>query len=114
MIDPRTVIDFWFAPRSRAVWFEKDPAFDNEIRERFGAAIHAAQMGAFEDWRATPMGSLALLILLDQMARNIYRGEAKAFLGDVRGLAVAEDALKRDQDRALPFDQRRFFWKSVV
>lgn len=110
MIDPRTVIDFWYAPRARAVWFEKNPAFDEEIRVRFGAAIHAAQMGAFDEWRAAPMGTLALLILLDQMARNIHRGQAKAFLGDARALAVADEAVKRGQDKALSFEQRRFFY----
>lgn len=110
MIDPRSVIDFWYAPRARALWFEKDKAFDDEIRQRFGAAVHAAQMGELDSWTATQMGTLALLILLDQMARNIYRGQAKAFLGDARALAIADAAIKRDLDKGLPFDQRRFFY----
>lgn len=110
MIDPRTVLDFWYAPRSKAVWFEKDAAFDEDIRARFGAAIHAAQSGAFEDWRTTPMGTLALLILLDQMARNIHRGQAKAFLGDTRALIIANEALERGYDKGLSFEERRFFY----
>lgn len=110
MTDPRAVIDFWFSARAKPLWFEKDRDFDADIRERFGAAIHAAQMGAFDDWRATPMGALALLLLIDQMARNIHRGEAKAFLGDGRALAIADESLKRGHDQSLSFDQRRFFY----
>jgi uncharacterized protein (DUF924 family) len=108
--DPRSVIEFWYAARAKALWFEKDKEFDAEIRARFGAAVHAAQMGELDGWADTPMGALALLILLDQMARNIYRGEAKAFLGDVRALAVANAAIARDFDKGLPFNQRRFFY----
>ncbi|WP_303977535.1 DUF924 family protein [Dongia mobilis] len=110
MIDPRSVIDFWYAPRARALWFEKDKAFDEEIRARFGTAVHAAQMGELDGWAETQMGALALLILLDQMARNIHRGSAKAFLGDGRALAIAKAAIARDSDKGLPFDQRRFFY----
>lgn len=110
MSDPRSVIEFWFSKQARALWFEKDHAFDEEIRARFGAAVHAAQMGAFDSWCDTPMGALALLILLDQMARNIHRGEAKAYLGDVKALSIADAALARGYDREMVFDQRRFFY----
>ncbi|WP_374656025.1 DUF924 family protein [Dongia sp.] len=110
MSDPRSVIDFWYAPRARALWFEKDREFDAEIRTRFGAAVHAAQMGELDSWAATQMGALALLILLDQMGRNIHRGSPKAFLGDARALAIANAAIARDFDKGLPFDQRRFFY----
>jgi uncharacterized protein (DUF924 family) len=110
MIDPRSVLDFWFSPRAKAVWFEKDSAFDEEIRARFGAAVHEAQMGGLRAWEESQTGSLALLILIDQMARNIYRGEAKAFLGDSRARAVAAAAIARDFDKGLPVSRRRFFY----
>lgn len=110
MSDPRAILDFWFSPRAEPLWFEKDRAFDEEIRQRFGTAVHEAQMGGFEAWAESPTGSLALLILLDQMSRNIYRGEAKAFLGDARARAVAEKAMARGFDRSFSFRQRRFFY----
>ena len=110
MSDPRSVLDFWFAARARELWFEKDKAFDDEIRARFGATVHQAQAGAFGEWAESPTGCLALLILIDQMARNIYRGAAKAFLGDTRALAIANEAIRRGFDRGLPFQQRRFFY----
>ncbi len=110
MSDPRAILDFWFSARARPLWFEKDQAFDAEIGARFGAAIHEAQMGGFEAWSESPSGCLALLILLDQMARNIHRGEAKAYLGDARARAVAEKAIARGFDRTFQFQQRRFFY----
>lgn len=110
MIDPRTVVDFWFCDRARPLWFEKDRAFDEEIRARFGAAVHAAQMGGMDEWQATPEGTLALLILLDQMGRNIHRGEAKAFLGDLRALAVARTAIAKGFDRHFGFQRCRFIY----
>lgn len=110
MIDPRAVLDFWFSDRARAVWFERDKAFDAEIAARFGDAVHAAQNGAFENWRQSPDGCLALLILLDQMARNIFRGQAKAYLGDIRAREIADAALRQGFDQMLPYDRRRFFY----
>lgn len=110
LTDPRAVLDFWFSARARAAWFEQDKAFDAEIAARFGAAVHQAQQGGFAAWQDAPEGSLALLILLDQMARNIYRGEAKAFLGEVRAVAVARDALAQSHDRVTDFDRRPFFY----
>lgn len=109
-MNPRAVVEFWFSERARPLWFEKDRDFDAEIRARFGAAVHAAQTGGMEEWRETPEGALALLILLDQMGRNIYRGEAKAFLGDPRAMAVAIDAIAKGYDRRFGFDRRRFFY----
>ncbi len=108
-IEPRAVLDFWFSDRARALWFEKDQAFDDEIRRLFGAAVEAAQAGAFEHWRESADGTLALLILLDQMARNIHRGSPRAFAADHRALAIAIQAVADGIDRGFDFQHRRFF-----
>ena len=108
-IQPRAVLDFWFSDRAQPLWFEKDQAFDDEIRRLFGAAVEAAQAGAFEHWRKSPDGTLALLILLDQMARNIHRGSPRAFAADHRALGVAMQAVADGIDRAYDFQRRRFF-----
>jgi uncharacterized protein (DUF924 family) len=110
MTDPRAVVEFWFADRARTLWFERDRDFDADIRQRFADAVHAAQLGGLEDWRATPQGTLALVLLLDQMARNIHRGEAKAFLGDPRALAISRETIARGQDRGFGFQERRFLY----
>ena len=77
---------------------------------RFGPLVHQAQMGGFEDWRSSPDGALALLLLLDQFARNIFRGQAKAFLGDPRAREIAAEAVARGFDQRYPFPDRVFFY----
>ncbi len=105
------VLDFWFGAesspergRAREVWFRKDRAFDESIRARFGAAVEAALAGAYGEWDATPEGTLARVLLLDQFTRNLYRDTPRAFAGDAGALAAAETAVARGFDRALdPF-----------
>ena len=111
------VLDFWFgAPgspehgQSRAVWFRKDPAFDEEIRARFGGAVESALAGSFADWSASARGALALVILLDQFTRNIFRDTPRAFAGDARALATAQDAVARGLDRELALHERWFLY----
>ena len=85
---PADVLDFWFLPaqteghsQPRMAWFRKDSAFDEEIRERFLPAVEMALAGELAQWAATPPGALALLILLDQFPRNLFRSSAQAFVG---------------------------------
>ena len=108
VMQPKDVLDYWFSGRVQMLCFERDDAFDAEIRARFGDAVAEAQAGGFEDWRATPEGALALLILIDQMARNIYRGSPQAFAGDARALAIAQQMVNAGFDRGFTFVQRRF------
>ena len=108
MMQPGDVLAFWFSERVQRLCFERNDAFDAEIREQFGDAVAAAQAGGFEEWRATPEGALALVILIDQMSRNIYRGSPQAFAGDPRALAVAQQLVDTEADRRFGFTQRRF------
>ena len=107
-MQPGEVLDFWFSDRVQMLCFERDDAFDAEIRTRFGAAVAEAQGGGFETWRATPEGALALLILIDQMPRNIHRGSPQAFASDARALSVATQMVEAGFDRGFNFVQRRF------
>ena len=88
------VIEFWFGVPPEK-WFAKDPAFDEEIRRRFGSLHAEAAAGAHGDWRGTPRGDLALLVLLDQFPRNLFRGDARSFATDAAALAIAE-TMSRD------------------
>ena len=109
--DAHAVLDFWFGdslahgwpvvPR-KPLWFGNDPATDSTIRERFGALVAQAVAGGLHAWEASPPDRLALLVLLDQFTRNLYRGRAEAFAGDARACALARDALDRGLDRQLP------------
>lgn len=109
------VIDFWFLPpgdpghgRFRGEWFRKDAAFDAAIGARFGAAVEEALAGGLREWEATAEGSLALILLLDQFTRNLFRDTERAFAGDARALAVAQDMVSSGRDKNLP-PLRRWF-----
>jgi uncharacterized protein (DUF924 family) len=91
-------------------WFEKDAAFDKEIVDRFLATHEAAAAGKLSDWEQTAQGSLALLILLDQFPRNMFRGDARAFATDALALAVAAGGIVRGFDAQVPATMRGFFY----
>ncbi|MCC7347056.1 MAG: DUF924 domain-containing protein [Variibacter sp.] len=91
-------------------WFKKDTAFDEAIRARFLGTYEAAAAGALGDWEQTAEGALALLLVLDQFPRNMFRGDARTFAADPLALAVAERALARGFDRQFPAAERAFFY----
>jgi uncharacterized protein (DUF924 family) len=110
---PDAVLDFWFGPpphAARDAWFRKDPAFDATIADRFGDMVAAAMAGAYGEWCATAQGALARVILLDQFPRNIHRDTPRAFAGDPRALATADDAIARGLDRELDRFERWFLY----
>ncbi|WP_339950924.1 DUF924 family protein [uncultured Albimonas sp.] len=107
---PAQVLDFWFEQLGPSAWFGGGPAVDEAIRARFAGAWRAARGGAFERWQATPEGSLALLVILDQFSRHLHRGSGLSFATDPRGLRTARRALARGQDLAMPIEARRFFY----
>jgi len=102
------VLEFWFG--EPANWWKKDPAFDAEIVDRFGELHAAIERGDHEDWRATPSGALAYVIVLDQFSRNMFRGTARMFASDAQALAAARDAVERHHDADLPADRRAFLY----
>lgn len=104
------VLAFWFGDRARRLWFATDPAFDAEIRTRFGGLIDDAASGALDPWTATGDGALALVVALDQFPRNIHRGSPQAFEHDAQARRVAERASASGFDLAAPLDRRMFFY----
>jgi uncharacterized protein (DUF924 family) len=104
-----TVLAFWRAAGPEK-WFKKDAAFDDDIRSRFLETYQAAAAGELAGWEQTPEGALALVIVLDQFARNMFRGSARAFAADPLARAAAERALARGFDRQMPLPERQFFY----
>jgi len=102
------ILGFWFAPAHATHWFAADAGFDAQIRGHFGDAVEAAVLGRLDDWTAEPAGWLALLLLLDQFSRNLHRGYARAWVGDVKAQRVALSGIARGDDRRLPPQQRVF------
>jgi uncharacterized protein (DUF924 family) len=109
MASPSTVIEFWQTAGSER-WFAKDDAFDAEIRTRFADLHHRAARGELADWTNDWQGSLALILLLDQFPRNLYRGSGHAFATDPLALSLARTALAAGQDQVAPADLRVFFY----
>ena len=104
-----SVLDFWFGvPRgkSRAEWFRKDEKFDAEIRRRFGELHAAAARRELDDWRRERESMIALVIVLDQFSRNLYRSDARAFAQDPYARECANESLARGDDRvSLPVER---------
>lgn len=103
------VVAFWRAAGPEK-WFAKDDPFDAEIRQRFLAAHEAAAAGKLSDWERTPEGVYALIILLDQFPRNLFRGSERAFATDAQALAIAERAIAQGFDTSYHPPEQRFFY----
>jgi uncharacterized protein (DUF924 family) len=106
---PHDVLTFWFAPGQSDRWYEKDQAFDAEIRERFLPTYEAACSGHLEGWREGPESLLALIIVLDQFPRNMFRGSPRAFAFDEAAVRFTREGIARGFDAALSEAQRDFF-----
>lgn len=105
---------FWFGGDRgtgfRPLWFRRSAAFDAELRARFARDWAAAAAGALGSWCATPQGAVALVLLLDQLPRNLCRGGAAAFAQDPIARRVAGEAIARGFDAALPAVERVFLY----
>jgi uncharacterized protein (DUF924 family) len=115
----RALLDLWLGdglardwpslPRSD-LWFNATPEQDADLRERFGAEVQAALDGQRDGWAASPTGRLALVVLLDQLPRNLFRRQAAAFAGDARAQAQVQAALVAREDEAMPTIGRVFLY----
>jgi uncharacterized protein (DUF924 family) len=106
------VLDFWFSDRviANELWFKSDPVFDRAIHEQFGADAKRAAEGHYDGWLGDAESVLALLILLDQFPRNIFRGTARAFASDKKAQEAASIAISRGFDQQVPPQRRLFFY----
>lgn len=102
------VLHFWFEETAPEQWWKVDPGFDAVVRQRFGALLAAAAAGECFDWRTTPRGRLAEVIVLDQFPRNIHRGTPAAFACDPMALALAQEAVASGALAALSPVERSF------
>jgi uncharacterized protein (DUF924 family) len=113
IVEPETVLAFW-----RAVgpdkWFEKDAALDAEIRARFLPTYEAAAAGDLAHWATTPEGALALIVVLDQFARNMFRGDARTYAADPQARAAAVSALVRGFGHDFAYADRQFLFLPLL
>jgi uncharacterized protein (DUF924 family) len=108
-ITPAEIISFW-RDAGPERWFKRDAAFDGQIRERFAGLYMAAARRELDGWAETADGALALLLLLDQFPRNMYRGSALAFATDPLARRVAQAAITAGHDQATDPGLRNFFY----
>lgn len=109
MTDPVEIVGFW-REAGYSKWFVHDSAFDHELESRFIDAHHAAARREHEDWLDSSDGALALLILLDQLPRNVFRGSAHSYSTDPLARHYADRAIGSGRDRAFDAALRGFFY----
>jgi len=111
------VLDFWFGREGepgygefREEWFRKDPAFDADVTEQFAGLYEEAARGDLDGWRDDARSCLALVIVLDQFPRNMFRGDGRTHAADEVALATSKYAVEHALDRELPSFQRMFLY----
>lgn len=107
-IDPQTIVDFWrdLGPER---WFARDDELDATIAQRFGDVYERAAAGELDGWAEEPNGALALVLILDQFPRNMFRGTPRAFETDAKALQLAKAALARGDHYHVGEDVNQFF-----
>ena len=123
------LLQFWFGPRPYTpasvqqharLWFgepdapELTPQTDELIRERYGELTLAAEQGQLSAWESSPRRRLALIVLLDQCSRNIYRGTARAYAQDLRALSLTVSGMQVGADATLDPVERLFFYMPLM
>lgn len=104
------ILHFWFVESTPAQWFQKNPSFDDLIRNRFAGDFDLASAGIFDGWMDGAEGCLALCILLDQFSRNMHRDSPLAFAADPKALLVAKHAVEKRFDLIIQPTRRRFLY----
>ena len=119
---PEGVLSYWFPKvdisdadretfgRQMQWWFGGGPEVDRQISERFGDVLEQARRGELDSWAQTPRGRLALIVVLDQFSRNIYRGSPLSYAQDEKALELAVEGIEAGMDRELTRMERIFFW----
>lgn len=117
MSTPNEILEFWFGREGeegygefREAWFTKDSEFDQEVRDRFGGAYEVAAAGKLDHWKDEAWSCLALIVLLDQFPRNMFRGDPKTYATDDKALEAARHAVEHAYDRELPPYGRLFVY----
>lgn len=114
MTTPEAILEFWFTEPVNQHWFNSTKALDDQIRGSYESLWEQAASGALDDWKKTPEGCLALVIILDQFPLNMFRGEAKSFSTEQKAVAVTQHALKLGMDQKLSLDQVAFLYMPLM
>ena len=106
----QALVEFWFSDEASKRWFDSTPDFDQLLRDRYLDLWRQARDGELDHWRDSPEGCLALVILLDQLPLNMFRGEAESFATEAQSREVARHAIDRGFDRKLETRHKAFLF----
>ena len=111
---PDDILNFWFSERVKPLWFKKSDEFDREIKERFIDTYQLAKTGALDSWRKNAAETLALIIVLDQFPRNMFRNTALAFATDSQAVELAKYAVNSNYQPDLTPEQQSFLYMPLM
>lgn len=109
-MDSRSVVNFWFKECKPQQWFKKSKKFDTALRRRFEKTYWQVLKGETAEWRKTPRGRLAEILVLDQFARNMFRGKPQSFAGDTLALALSQEAIRAGVEKKFGRSERWFLY----
>ncbi|MDX1823596.1 MAG: DUF924 family protein [Thiohalomonadales bacterium] len=107
---PSGIVEFWFSDAVRPLWFNSTLEFDKQLRDRFEPVWQQAVQGKLDSWAENAEGALALVILLDQIPLNIYRGDPRSFSTEAKARDIAARVIEKSWDRELTDEQKAFLY----
>ncbi len=113
-ITPSDVLDYWFSEKSKQFWFASTPQVDNEIKLRFESVWEKAAEGEYSQWRETADGSVALIVILDQLPLNMFRSDPKGFQTESMAVEVALNAINNGFDEELNDEKLLFLFMPLM
>jgi len=111
---PRVILDFWFSEPANKHWFKPTPEFDEEIRIKYEAIWELASTNQLDQWQKSPEGSLALIIILDQLPLNMFRGTARSFCTEKKAIETTHYAISNQFDSKLTSTQLAFLYMPLM
>lgn len=112
--EARDVLEFWFLELTPSDWFAQSDELDASITKRFGPTLEQAAQGRLDHWADTVRGRLALIIVLDQFSRNVFRGTARSYTQDRRAQSLALAAIENREDDNLGINERQFLYMPLM
>lgn len=113
-IEYNDILNFWFRDLAPQEWFFGGDHIDVLVRERFERVTSDALKGKYQEWETIPRGRLALILVLDQFTRNIYRDTPQSYEGDEKAQILSLDGIKKGMDERLTFSERHFFYMPLM
>lgn len=107
---PADILDFWYAAEMRTKWFASTPPLDASIKAQYEPTWEAAMRGELNDWRNSAEGCLALVIILDQLPLNMFRGTAKSFSSEAKSREIAQHAIDQGYDQQIDLTRLAFLY----